>query len=32
MKEFIQKRTDVVYLDAAILMNPQTWVASGHVG
>ena len=19
-------------LDAAILMNPQTWVASGHVG
>jgi glycyl-tRNA synthetase len=23
---------DMVALDAAILMNPQTWVASGHVG
>jgi glycyl-tRNA synthetase (class II) len=22
----------MVALDAAILMNPQTWVASGHVG
>ncbi len=31
-KEFIQKRTDMVALDAGILMNPQTWVASGHVG
>lgn len=26
------KRTDMVLLDAAILMNPQVWVASGHVG
>jgi len=32
IKEFVQKRTDMVLLDAAILMNPQTWVASGHVG
>ncbi len=31
IKEFVQKRTDMVLLDAAILMNPQTWVASGHV-
>ena len=22
----------MVLLDAAIMMNPQTWVASGHVG
>lgn len=32
IKEFVQKRDDVVLLDAAILMNPQTWVASWHVG
>ncbi len=32
IKEFVQKRTDMVLLDAAILMNPQTWIASGHVG
>jgi glycyl-tRNA synthetase len=31
IKEFAQKRTDMEYLDAAILMNPQAWVASGHV-
>lgn len=31
-KKFIQERTDVVGMDSAILMNPQTWVASGHVG
>ncbi|MCH2188662.1 glycine--tRNA ligase, partial [Candidatus Gracilibacteria bacterium] len=31
-KEFIQKRTDMVALDSGILMNPQVWVASGHVG
>ena len=31
-KKFIQERRDVVGLDAAILMNPETWVASGHVG
>ena len=27
-----QERDDVVGLDAAILMHPQVWVASGHVG
>jgi hypothetical protein len=32
IKTFVQKRTDMVLLDAAILMNPQVWVASGHVG
>lgn len=32
MREFVQKRRDMVALDAAIMMNPQTWVASGHVG
>lgn len=32
MKTFVQKRKDMVLLDAAILMNPQVWVASGHVG
>ena len=31
LKEFVQKRTDMVQLDAGILMNPQVWVASGHV-
>ena len=31
IKEFIQKRDDMVLIDAAILMNPQTWVASWHV-
>ena len=32
IREFVQKRKDMVLLDAAILMNPQVWVASGHVG
>jgi glycyl-tRNA synthetase len=32
IKNFVQKRKDMVLLDAAIMMNPQTWVASGHVG
>ena len=31
-KRFIQENPYNVGLDAAILMNPQTWVASGHVG
>ena len=30
-KEFIQKRPDIIPLDAAILMNPKVWEASGHV-
>ncbi len=31
-KKFIQENKYNVGLDSAILMNPQTWVASGHVG
>ncbi len=31
-KKFIQECPYNVGLDSAILMNPQTWVASGHVG
>ena len=30
-KKFIQENPYNVGLDAAILMNPETWVASGHV-
>jgi glycyl-tRNA synthetase len=30
-KEFVRKRTDMVMQDSAILMNPEVWVASGHV-
>ena len=31
-KKFIQENPYNVGLDSAILMNPQTWVASGHLG
>ena len=31
-KKFVQESPWNVGLDAAILMNPQVWVASGHVG
>ncbi len=31
IKEFVQKRDDMVLQDSAILMNSQVWVASGHV-
>ena len=31
-KKFIQECKYNVGLDSAILMNPQTWVASGHLG
>ena len=31
-KKLIQENKYNVGLDSAILMNPQTWVASGHVG
>ena len=31
-KKFVTERIDMVGLDAAILMNPTTWEASGHVG
>ena len=30
-KKFVQENPYNVGLDAAILMNPQVWVASGHV-
>lgn len=29
---FVEEREDMYGIDAAILMNPQAWVASGHVG
>ena len=32
MKKFVQESPYNVGLDAAILMNPQTWVTTGHVG
>ena len=31
-KKFIQENPYNVGIDCAILMNPQTWVASGHLG
>lgn len=30
-KKFVQERDDIVYLDAALLMHPKVWEASGHV-
>lgn len=30
-KEMVQFRQDIVGIDAAIMMNPKAWVASGHV-
>ncbi len=32
LKKFVQENKLNVGLDSAILMNPQTWVASGHLG
>ncbi len=32
LKKFVQECPYNVGLDSAILMNPQTWVASGHLG
>ena len=32
LKKFVQESRYNVGLDSAILMNPQAWVASGHVG
>jgi glycyl-tRNA synthetase len=32
MKSMTQYRDDVLALDSAIFMHPQTWIASGHVG
>ena len=31
-KKFVQENKYNVGLDSAILMNPQTWIASGHLG
>ncbi|HLH76750.1 MAG TPA: glycine--tRNA ligase [Candidatus Binataceae bacterium] len=30
-REMVQRRADVVGIDAAILMHPRTWEASGHL-
>jgi glycyl-tRNA synthetase len=30
-KRFVHKRSDVVGIDASILMNPKVWQASGHL-
>jgi glycyl-tRNA synthetase len=31
-REMVQRRDDIVGLDAAIIMNPRVWEVSGHVG
>ncbi|MBR2705561.1 MAG: glycine--tRNA ligase [Clostridia bacterium] len=31
-KKFVQEQKNIVGLDSAIIMNPEVWVASGHVG
>lgn len=31
-KRFIHNRKDMVGIDSQIILHPQTWVASGHVG
>lgn len=31
-EEFITKREDIVGIDSSIILHPETWVASGHVG
>ena len=30
-RKFVEEREDMVGLDAAIIMNPETWKASGHL-
>jgi glycyl-tRNA synthetase len=30
-RSMIQEREDIVALDSAVILNPQVWVASGHV-
>lgn len=32
MNQFVHDRDDMYTVDAAILMNPKTWEATGHVG
>src|SRR5258705_12017780 len=31
-RAMVQERNDIVGLDAGILMHPQVWITSGHVG
>lgn len=31
-KRFVHRRDDMVGIDAALIMNPKVWEASGHVG
>ncbi len=31
-KRFVRQRTDMVGIDAALIMNPKVWEASGHIG
>ncbi len=31
-KMFVENRTDIYGVDAALLMNPKVWEASGHIG
>ncbi len=31
-ERFVDNRSDMYGIDAAILMNPKVWIASGHVG
>ena len=32
IKKFIQESSYNVFIDSAVLMNPNVWVSSGHVG
>ena len=32
IREMIQKRQNMLYQDAAIIMHPKVWETSGHVG
>ena len=30
-KQFVRQRSDIVGIDAALIMNPKVWLASGHL-
>ena len=32
IKNFVQRRPDMVLFDSSILLNSQVWITSGHVG
>ena len=32
LRSLVQEREDVVLLDSAVILHPQVWEASGHVG